>query len=280
MTTLGYITLWFNMAYYILKSGSSSYLIILNEIIEYQLIKPEFLEFTVEEVHFSDEVFQVLLPLKIEVEKERKEGLVVFWNEVDDLNKESEMERVNKEFYEVQDWNQDKPDQIDCRRCGNGLKENLEKIEKYLGLPSEGWEGFVEYWICHEMDNHGGYIFVGKKTRGDQKQDVCSEDTSSSDDLILKGKKGFQREQVVQNNSPSPGNLTLNYCDEQHEPSPSKKAHQVIVLAQFSLLALDCGANITLDINRVLINLWMMVEPMRDILSPDYYVFMNVAAHN
>ncbi|EGG00940.1 uncharacterized protein MELLADRAFT_92911 [Melampsora larici-populina 98AG31] len=144
---------------------------ILNESIEYRLDGSDFIEFTVKEVHFPDEVFRVLLPVKIKAEKERKEGLIVFWNEVEDLNKESEMERVKEEFYGVQDWNRNKPDRIDCRRCGNGLKEDLKKIEKYLGLPSEGWEDFVEYWICHETDDHGGY-FDGKKKKGDWKRDV------------------------------------------------------------------------------------------------------------
>ncbi|MBW0507493.1 hypothetical protein O181_047208 [Austropuccinia psidii MF-1] len=41
--------------------------------------------------------------------------------------------------------------EICCGNCGNGLLHGLDEAKiKWFALPSEHWQEFVEYWICHE----------------------------------------------------------------------------------------------------------------------------------
>ncbi|KAH9807914.1 HECT-like ubiquitin-conjugating enzyme-binding-domain-containing protein [Melampsora americana] len=192
--------------------------IIMDESIECRLIEDDLIEFIVKEIESPDVVFKVWLPVKIKCEKERKEGLIVFWNEVEDLNKESEVERVKEEFYGVQDWNRNRPNRIDCRRCGNGLKTDLKKIEKYLGLPSDGWEDFVEYWICHETDDHEGY-FDGKKKKGDWKRDVRENEgfvgdkfVEMKEDLLESREMGWEVKEKTKENQPIESDWNLIKC--------------------------------------------------------------------
>lgn len=62
------------------------------------------------------------------------------------------------EFYGCSQWKQIKPDRVTCRRCGIELASGWGECA-YQALPSEGWEDFVEHWICHEPeDDHRGFF--------------------------------------------------------------------------------------------------------------------------
>lgn len=38
-----------------------------------------------------------------------------------------------------------------CARCRHELLDGLDQLSmKWFALPSEDWEEFVEYWVCHE----------------------------------------------------------------------------------------------------------------------------------